>query len=84
MPQPVISVLLNAEYPISKLAELGRLSEELGYRCLWYTDLRFATECFIGLAAIAAKTSRILAELAGGHADGAWGRRLRELANPPC
>ena len=40
------------KYPISKLVELGRLSEELGYRCLWYTDLRFATECFIGLAAI--------------------------------
>jgi 5,10-methylenetetrahydromethanopterin reductase len=60
VPQPAISVLLNAEYPVSKLVELGRLSEELGYRCLWYTDLRFATECFIGLAAIAAKTSRIL------------------------
>jgi DNA replication protein DnaC len=29
-----------------------------------------------------AKTSRILAELAGGHADGTWGRRLRELAKP--
>ncbi len=67
MPQPVTSVLLNAEYPIAKLAELGRLSEELGYRCLWYTDLRFATECFIGLAAIAAKTSRIL--LGPGVAD---------------
>lgn len=30
-----------------------------------------------------AKTSRILAELAGGHADGTWTRRLRELAKPP-
>jgi DNA replication protein DnaC len=29
-----------------------------------------------------AKTSRILAELAGGHADGTWGRRLREFAKP--
>ena len=29
-----------------------------------------------------AKTSRILAELAGGHADGTWTRRLRELARP--
>jgi DNA replication protein DnaC len=29
-----------------------------------------------------AKTSRILADLAGGHADGTWGRRLRELAKP--
>ena len=67
MTEPVISVLLNAEYPIKQLAELGRLSEELGYHCLWYTDLRFATECFIGLAAIAAKTSRI--KLGPGVAD---------------
>ena len=29
------------------------------------------------------KTSRVLAELAGGHADGTWTRRLRELARPP-
>ena len=29
-----------------------------------------------------AKTSRILAELAGGHADHSWTRRLRELARP--
>lgn len=59
-PPPAISVLLNAEYPTSKLAELGALSEELGYRCLWYTDLRFAPECFLGLAAIAARTTKIL------------------------
>jgi DNA replication protein DnaC len=30
-----------------------------------------------------AKTSRVLAELAGGHADHSWTRRLRELARPP-
>ena len=29
-----------------------------------------------------AKTSRALAELAGGHADGTWTRRLRELTRP--
>ncbi|MEV4895104.1 ATP-binding protein [Nonomuraea sp. NPDC055795] len=28
------------------------------------------------------KTSRALAELAGGHADGSWSRRLAELARP--
>jgi DNA replication protein DnaC len=28
------------------------------------------------------KTSRALAELAGGHADGTWTRRLREFARP--
>jgi 5,10-methylenetetrahydromethanopterin reductase len=56
---PVLSVLLNAEYSTSRLVELGRVSEDLGYRCLWYTDLRFAHDCFVGLAAIAARTSRI-------------------------
>jgi len=30
----------------------------------------------------ATKTSRALADLAGGHADGTWTRRLRELARP--
>jgi DNA replication protein DnaC len=29
-----------------------------------------------------AKTSRVLTELAGGHADHTWVRRLRELARP--
>ncbi|MEU2165967.1 IS21-like element helper ATPase IstB [Streptomyces sp. NPDC019208] len=29
-----------------------------------------------------AKTSRILAELAGGHADRTWDRRMREIARP--
>ena len=56
---PVLSVLLNAEYSTSRLVELGRVSEEVGYRCLWYTDLRFAHDCFVGLAAIAARTSTI-------------------------
>ena len=56
---PVLSVLLNAEYPTSRLVDLGRASEDLGYRCLWYTDLRFAPDCFVGLAAIAARTTRI-------------------------
>ena len=29
------------------------------------------------------KTSRALAELAGGHADGTWTRRLRDSPAPP-
>jgi DNA replication protein DnaC len=29
------------------------------------------------------KTSCVLADLAGGHADGTWTRRLRELVRPP-
>src|SRR5262245_59257978 len=56
---PTLSVLLNAEYSTARLVELGRVSEEVGYRCLWYTDLRFAHDCFIGLAAIAARTREI-------------------------
>lgn len=35
-----------------------------------------------GLNVRFAKTSRILAELAGGHADHTWTRRLRDLAKP--
>lgn len=54
-----VSILLNAEYPTAKLVALGRLSEQLGYSALWYTDLRFAHDCFIGLAAVAAATERI-------------------------
>jgi DNA replication protein DnaC len=30
------------------------------------------------------KTSKALADLAGGHADHTWARRLREYARPPC
>jgi 5,10-methylenetetrahydromethanopterin reductase len=54
-----VSVLLNAEYPTAKLVELARVSEACGYRGLWYTDLRFAPDCFVGLAAIAAATNRL-------------------------
>ena len=31
-----------------------------------------------------AKTSRVLADLAGGHADRTWNKRLAELARPAC
>jgi 5,10-methylenetetrahydromethanopterin reductase len=57
--KPTLSVLLFSEYPMARLVELGRLVEELGYWGLWYTDVRFARDCFVGLAAIAAGTSRI-------------------------
>jgi 5,10-methylenetetrahydromethanopterin reductase len=56
---PILSVLLYSEYPTGKLVELGRLAEDLGYWGLWYTDVRFARECFIGLAAVAANTRKI-------------------------
>ncbi len=47
------------------------IAQALGHMAIRHgADVRFA------------KTSRILAELAGGHADGSWARRLRELARP--
>jgi 5,10-methylenetetrahydromethanopterin reductase len=57
--KPTLSVLLFSEYATSKLVELGCLIEDLGYWGLWYTDVRFARECFIGMAAVAARTSKI-------------------------
>jgi 5,10-methylenetetrahydromethanopterin reductase len=54
-----VSVLLNAEYPTARLVELARVSEACGYRGLWYTDLRFAPDCFVGLAAVASATSQM-------------------------
>lgn len=56
---PSLGLLLNAEYPTSELVELGRLSEALGYRFFWYTDVRFARECYLGLAAVAGATHHI-------------------------
>ncbi len=58
--QPALGVLLYAEYPTEQLVEFGRLSEELGYRYFWYTDIRFARECYVGLTAVAAATSKLL------------------------
>lgn len=54
-----LGVLLNAEYPVNELVELARLTEDLGYDQLWYTDIRLFRECYLGLAAIAANTRRI-------------------------
>jgi 5,10-methylenetetrahydromethanopterin reductase len=55
-----LGLLLNAEYPIDELIETAKLSEGLGYDQLWYTDVRFQRDCFVGLAAMAANTERIL------------------------
>jgi len=54
-----LGALLNAEYPVSELIELGRRSESLGYDQLWYTDVRLFRECYVGLAALATHTERI-------------------------
>ena len=38
--------------------------------------------CRHGHTAVFTKTSRLLADLAGGHADRTWGTRLRKWAKP--
>lgn len=56
----IFGALLNAEYPVAELIGLGQLAEELGYRHLLYTDVRLFRECYLGLAALAARTRSIL------------------------
>ncbi len=65
--RPDLGVLLFADYSLDELGRLGRLCEELGYRSLWYTDVRFGRECYLGLASIAAHTESI--ELGPGVTD---------------
>jgi len=56
---PALGLLLFSDYTISQLVELAVLGEKLGYRDFWYTDVRFARDCYLGLAAAAARTSTI-------------------------
>jgi 5,10-methylenetetrahydromethanopterin reductase len=58
MPLP-LSALLFSEYSMAELVELGQLCETLGYEQLWYADVRFFREVYLGLAALAARTTRI-------------------------
>src|SRR5688572_8112825 len=62
MPPPLIrfGVLLNAEHEHRELLDLARLVEELGFGTLWYADERFYRELYVGLAACAMVTSRLL------------------------
>lgn len=62
------SVILYGPVGVGKT----HIAQALGHMAIRHgADVRFA------------KTSRILADLAGGHADGTWTKRLRELARPP-
>jgi len=62
------SVVLTGPVGVGKT----HVAQALGHLAIRHgADVRFA------------KTSRVLAELAGGHADHSWARRLRELARPP-
>ena len=69
-------VLLNAEYPADELVRLGRLSEDLGYSQLWYTDIRLFRECYIGLAALAVATKRIALGPRRAHPAWPWSTPL--------
>lgn len=54
-----LGLLLADDYSCSELTELGALAETLGYDSFWFVDVRLAHECYIGLASIATRTSRI-------------------------
>src|SRR5712671_2446742 len=61
------SVILNGPVGVGK----SHVAQALGHQAIRHgADVRFA------------KTSRVLADLAGGHADQTWPRRLGELARP--
>ena len=54
-----LGLLLTAEYTVPELIKLGQLGESLGYDTLWYTDLRLAPDCYLGLSVLAAHTERV-------------------------
>lgn len=54
-----LGLLLYAEHTVAELIELGQLGESLGYDTLWYTDLRLARDCYIGLSVLAAHTNKV-------------------------
>lgn len=57
--RPALGVLIFSDYPTAEAARLAATSEALGYGTFWYTDVRFAPECYMGLAACAASTRSI-------------------------
>lgn len=57
---PDLGVLIYSDREISETVELAQLSESLGYKYFWYTDVRFARECYIGLTSVALATKKIL------------------------
>jgi 5,10-methylenetetrahydromethanopterin reductase len=57
--RPALGVLLFSDYTIQELVGLAQLSEALGYGTFWYTDVRFARECYVGLTAAALQTRTI-------------------------
>jgi 5,10-methylenetetrahydromethanopterin reductase len=56
---PALGVLLYSDYTTDELVSLAKLCEAVGYQWFWYSDVRFARDCYLGLAAVAAQTSHI-------------------------
>ena len=52
-------VLLVGEHAPPELAELTRLTSDLGYHTLWYADERFYRDAYVGLAVIAMNSKGI-------------------------
>jgi 5,10-methylenetetrahydromethanopterin reductase len=57
--RPTLGVLLFSHYTVAEVIEVAELAEALGYDTLWYSDVRFARECYITLAAVAGKTRKL-------------------------
>lgn len=56
---PALGVLLYSDYSTDELVSLAELCEAVGYQWFWYSDVRFARDCYLGLAAVAAHTNQI-------------------------
>ncbi|MBS34813.1 MAG: hypothetical protein CMO26_02685 [Thiotrichales bacterium] len=39
---------------------IAALAEQLAYQKIWYTDIRFSRDCYLGLSVIAGATKQIL------------------------
>lgn len=53
-------LLLWSTGDADELVELVELAEDVGYSELWYTDIRFQHECYMGLALAARHSTRLL------------------------
>ncbi|MQA79924.1 MAG: LLM class flavin-dependent oxidoreductase [Streptosporangiales bacterium] len=59
-PAAAPGLLLWSTGPAKELIELVELADDSGYSELWYTDIRFQHECYMGLALAARHSRRLL------------------------
>jgi 5,10-methylenetetrahydromethanopterin reductase len=57
---PAPGLLLWSDIPTKEFLELVELAEVLGYHELWYTDIRFYRDCYMGLALAAKHSQKLL------------------------